>query len=65
MKLKVLILGDATGIWKSLKVNGITIILKVMYDAPHGARKEGAGVNSKANMVPIGFYLSDDCLKEM
>jgi hypothetical protein len=65
LKLRVQILGDATGIWPSLKVNGTTIILKVMYEAPHGTKTEGAGVNSKANMLPIGFYLGDDCLKEM
>jgi hypothetical protein len=65
MKLRVQILGDATGIWPSLKVNGTTIILKIMYRAPHGAKTEGAGVNSTANMLPIGFYLGDDCLKEL
>ena len=65
MKLRVQILGDATGIWKSLKVNGTTVVLKVMYDVPHGAKKEGSGVNSKKNQIPIGFYLGDDCLKEM
>ena len=37
MKLKIQILGDATGICKSLKVNSTTIALKVMYDTPHGA----------------------------
>jgi len=65
MKLRVQILGDATGIWPSLKVNGTTIILKIMYRAPHGPKTEGAGVNSTANMLPIGFYLGDDCLKEL
>ncbi len=40
-------------------------ILKVVHGAPHGAKTEGAGVNSIPNMVPIEFYLGDDCLKEM
>ena len=65
MKLRVQLLGDATGIWKSLKVNGTTVVLKIMYDVPHGAKKEGSGCNSKTNMIPIGFYLGDDCLKDM
>ena len=65
MKLRVQLLGDATGIWKSLKVNGTTIVLKIMYDMPHGAKKEGSGCNSKTNMIPLGFYLGDDCLKDM
>jgi hypothetical protein len=65
LKLRVQILGVATRIWPSLKVNGTTIILKVMYEAPHGTKTEGAGVDSEANMLPIGFYLGDDCLKEM
>ena len=65
MKLKVQVLGDATSIWKSLKVNGTTVVLKIMYDTPHGTKKEGTGVNSKKNMLPIGFYLGDDCLSEM
>ena len=65
MKLKVQVLGDATGIWKSMKVNGTTIVLKIMYDTPHGTKKEGTGVNSKRNMLPVGFYLGEDCLGEM
>jgi hypothetical protein len=65
MKLRLQILGDATGIWPSLKVDCTIIILKIMYRAPHGAKTEGAGVNSTANMLPIGFYLGDDCLKEL
>ena len=65
MKLKIQLLGDATGIWKSLKVNGTTITLKVMYDTPHGAKVEGTCVNTKANMVPTGFFMGGDCLNEM
>lgn len=32
MTLKVQLLGDATTVWKSLRVNGTTIVLKVLYD---------------------------------
>ena len=48
-----------------MKANVITIAFKVMYDTPHGAKGEVASVNSKANMVPVGCYMGDDCLKKM
>ena len=46
-------------------MNGTTIILKVMCEAPHGNKTEGVGVNSIPNTMPIEFYLCDDSLKEM
>ena len=64
MTVKVQLLGDATGIWKSLKVNGTAIALKVWYDIA-GPKREGDGCNVKANHRVIGFYLGDDCRREL
>ena len=62
--VRVQVLGDATGIWRSLKVNGTTIVLKVWYDIS-GPKLHGQGVNTKANHRAIGFYLGDDCRAEL
>ena len=64
--LKVQVLGDATTVWKSLKVNGTTVCMKVIYnDKQDGKKKEHGGVNCVQNQRAIGFYLGDDCLKDL
>ena len=61
MILKVQLLGDATTLWKSMKVNGTTIVLKVIYnDKKDGKKLKGDGVNTVENQKAIGFYLGDD-----
>ena len=64
----VQVLGDAAGIWRSLKMNGTTLVLKLCYvTRGAGAHLRGFPVkqSSKHNVVAFGFYLGDDCLSDM
>ena len=67
MILKVQLLGDATTVWKSMKVNGTTIALKVIYNDKNtdGKKVIGDGVNTVQNQRAIGFYLGDDTQAEL
>jgi hypothetical protein len=65
MIFNIQVLGDATGIWRSMKVNGTTVILKPMYSETKGTKRKGCGANSKENQIPIGFYLGEDSLVDM
>ena len=62
MTIKVQLLGDATTVWKSMKVNGTTLVLKVIYNDKdqNGVKLEKDGVNTVENQKAIGFYLGDD-----
>ena len=67
VNLKVQILGDATTIWRSMGVNGTTIVMKVIYDDKDsdGQKNEGDGVNTVQNQRALGFYLGDDTHVEL
>ena len=58
----VQVLGDATGIWKLLKVNGTVIVLKVIYPTQ---KLEGQGMNRINNQKAFAFYLGDDCRDDL
>ena len=60
--VKVQLLGDATGIFKSLQVNGTVLVLKVIYNAK---KVEGQGVNTIFNQRAFAFYLGDDDLHSL
>ena len=55
---QVQVLGDATGIFKSMMVNGTVFVIKVIYTTEH---VEGQGVNRVNNQKAFAFYLGDDC----
>jgi hypothetical protein len=59
--LKVQVLGDAAFVWQSMKVNGTTIVLKVIYNDKNSDGKKviGDGVNIVQNQRAIRFYLGD------
>ena len=65
--LRAQILGDATTVWKSMRVNGTSIVAKVLYNDKNadGDKDVGTGVNSFQNQRAIGFYLGDDTQKEL
>ena len=67
MTVKSQILGDATTVWRSMNVNGTTIVMKVLYNDKNadGDKNTGDGVNCLQNQRAIGFYLGDDTLKEL
>ena len=67
MTIRVQLLGDASTVWKSMKVNGTTMVLKVLYDDKNtdGKKIIGDGVNTVQNQRAIGFYLGDDTLAQI
>jgi hypothetical protein len=54
----VQVLGDATQIFKSMKVNGTVFVIKVIY--PNQDKVEGMGVNRVNNQKAFAFYLGND-----
>ena len=67
MEIKVQVLGDATTVWRSMGVNGTTVVLKALYNDKNvnGDKDKGDGVNCVQNQRAIGFYLGDDTLAEL
>jgi hypothetical protein len=62
MILEVQVLGDATSVWQSMKINGTAIVLKVIYNGKNSVGKKviGDGANTVQKQRSIGFYLGDD-----
>ena len=58
----VQVLGDATGIFKSMMVNGTVFVIKVIYPSNH---VEGQGVNRVNNQKAFAYYLGDDCREDL
>ena len=67
MEIKVQVLGDATTVWRSMGVNGTTVVMKAPYNDKNvnGDKDEGDGVNCVQNQRASGFYLGDDTLAEL